>query len=184
MKRLLALLIDATDPDLIEKWMADGSLPNFRRLREAGAYGRLSSTADWMAEATHYVFNTGRNPGATGLVAYSIWQKETMLSRTPTPDWLPSVPFWRSLQAGDARAIIVDPPDVYAPVSFNGLEVVGWATHDTLVPFQTFPPELARRIDDRFGSSLMPDESYGPMRKHDFLEDVRLLQTINRNFEA
>ena len=44
-RRLLAIGLDAAEPSLIERWIADGTLPNLRRLRQAGAYRRLASSA-------------------------------------------------------------------------------------------------------------------------------------------
>jgi predicted AlkP superfamily phosphohydrolase/phosphomutase len=184
MKRVLALLLDAASPDLIEKWTDDGSLPNLRCLREGGAYGRLGSVAEWLAEGTHYAFHMGRNPGATGLAGYAVWQKATMRSRTPALDWLPFTPFWRAFRDRDPRAVVVDPANVYAPEPFNGVEIIGWAAHDALAPYQSYPPELAHRIHQRFGSSLLPDEMYGLMSKGDFANTERLLQEINRSFKS
>lgn len=184
MKRVLALLLDAASPDLIEKWTDDGSLPNLRRLRQGGAYGRLSSVADTLAEGTHFAFHSGRHPAATGLVGYSVWQKETMRSRTPSPEWLPATPFWRLLTDSGPRAVVVDPACVYAPEPFHGTEIVGWATHDALTPFQSYPPEVADRIHGRFGSCLLHDESYALMTRREFMNTANLLREINRKFKG
>lgn len=184
MKRVLALLLDAASPDLIEKWTDDGNLPNLKRLREGGAYGRLGSAAEWLAEATHYAFLMGRNPGAIGLAGYSIWDKESMRARLPAADWLPFTPFWRAFGERGPRAVILDPADVYAPEPFNGAEIIGWATHHALAPYQSYPPELARRIQQHFGSSLLPDENYGLMTKREFESTSTVLHRINRKFSA
>jgi predicted AlkP superfamily phosphohydrolase/phosphomutase len=183
MTRVLAILLDAASPDLIEKWTDDGSLPNLKRLRKEGAYGRLDSVAEWLSEATHYVYHTGANPGATALAGYSIWDKETMQNRLPAADWRPFTPFWRTFREGGPRAVVVDPASVYAPEAFNGVEIIGWASHDALAPFQTYPPELAAGIERRFGSWLLPDESYGPMTKREFMSTVNLMQEINEKFK-
>ena len=182
MRRVFVLLIDAASPDLIETWTDDGTLPNLKALRGRGAYGRVGSVADWLAEATSYALFSGRNPAATGLHCGSMWQKETMKARTPGKDWLPFQPFWRTFDAGGPRAIVIDPPNVYPPEPFNGIEVIGWATHDTLAPFQTYPPALAATIQERFGSSLIGDEIYGLVSKRRFLDERRRMLEINRKF--
>jgi predicted AlkP superfamily phosphohydrolase/phosphomutase len=182
MRQVLVLVLDAASPDLIEKWTEDGTLPNLKRLRESGAYGRLDSVAEWLAEATPYAFFSGQGPAATGLHCHAMWQKETMVARAPAKDWLPYDPFWRAFGSRGPRAIVVDPPNVYPPEPFNGLEVIGWATHDTLAPFKTYPPELAARIHNRFGSALMSDEMYGLVSKQQFLEDRRNMLEISGKF--
>jgi predicted AlkP superfamily phosphohydrolase/phosphomutase len=183
MKRVMVLVLDAAPPDLIEKWMADGSLPNLKRLRETGAYGRLESVAEWLAEATPYAFYSGQNPASTGLHCYTMWQKETMQARSPGKDWIPYQPFWRAFQKNGPRAIVVDPSNVYPPEPFNGSEVIGWATHDALAPFQSYPPELAGWIQSQFGSNLLPDEKYGLVSKREFMDERRTLLELNRTFK-
>ena len=46
MSRLLVIGLDSADADLIESWMSAGHLPAFARLREEGAWGRLSTSAE------------------------------------------------------------------------------------------------------------------------------------------
>jgi predicted AlkP superfamily phosphohydrolase/phosphomutase len=182
MRRVFVLLIDAASPDLIEKWTDDGTLPNLQRLRAGGLYGRVDSVAEWLAEATPYALFTGQNPAATGLHCWAMWQKETMRARAPGKDWLPYKPFWRSFEDKGPRAIVIDPPNVYPPEPFNGVEVIGWATHDTLASFQTHPPELAGQIRRRVGAALLPDEIYGLVSKREFLNQRRTMFEINTRF--
>jgi predicted AlkP superfamily phosphohydrolase/phosphomutase len=182
MKRVLALLLDAAEPELIERWMEDGSLPNLKRLRERGMYGRLRPVDEWLAECEQYAFWSGQNPAATGLYYYIMWHKESMTVRPPGPDWQPHRPFWRSFERGGPRAVVLDAPNVYPPEPFNGAEVIGWATHDAMAPFQSYPPEFAAWIHRRFSSSLLPDERYGPLSKREFLKELRSMQQLNEKF--
>jgi len=182
MKRMLVLLLDSASPPLIEKWTDDGSLPNLKRLREGGRYGRLGSVAEWLAEATCYSLYSGRNPGATGLHCFTMWQKESMKLRPPGRDWLPYEPFWRSFGQGGPRAVVLDAANVYPPEPFNGVEIIGWATHDTLAPFQSYPPETAAWVDRHFGSMLIGDERYGLLTKREFLADRQHLLDLSRKF--
>jgi hypothetical protein len=91
-----------------------------------------------------------------------MWRKETMEIRSPGKDWMPVQPFWRTFQAGGPRAIVLDASNVYAPEPFHGVEIVGWATHDALGPFESYPPEVADWVRRQFGVGLLPDEMYGP----------------------
>jgi predicted AlkP superfamily phosphohydrolase/phosphomutase len=176
------LLVDAASPDLLEKWTDDGTLPNLKRLRDRGIYGRVGESRHWLAEAMPYMIFSGQSPAETGLHCYAMWQKETMRARPPTKDWLPCQPFWRAFDENGPRAIVLDPPNVYPPEPFNGLEVIGWATNDKLAPFQSYPPELARQIHGKFGSDLLPDEFYGLIRKSQFLHERQMMSDINARF--
>jgi len=64
--RVLLIGLDAAEPRLVERWMTDGSLPNLRRLRDSGSYGRLASTADWISASPWPTFYTGTSPGDHG----------------------------------------------------------------------------------------------------------------------
>ncbi len=182
MRKILAIVLDAAEPTLIEKWMEDGSLPNLKRLKLKGAYGRLNSVAGWLAEAVPYCFYTGRNPASHGAHCYVMFEKETMKFRPPGPDWLPIRPFWRDFQAGGPRAVVLDVSNGPAPEPFNGVEIAGWATHDALVPFQTFPPEMAAWIRARYGAAILPDEIYSLVSKRDFVKTRQLLLEISQRF--
>jgi len=183
MKRILAIVLDAAAPELIEQWTDDNSLPNLRQLREKGAYGRLRSVAEFLAEAAPYAFFTGRNPAATGLHFYAMWDRESMQVRPPDRDWLAYEPFWRTFRGAGPRAVVLDPSNVYPPEPFNGAEIIGWATHDALAPFQSYPPQLAQWVRRQFGASLLPDERYGLISKREFMAEYRRMIALNERFE-
>ncbi len=182
MPRVMALQLDGASPELIEKWTDDGSLPNLPPPARAGWLRAPGIRGSRMAEATHAVFNTGQNPAATGISGYSVWDPTTMRSRTPAADWLPFTPFWRTFTDSGPRAVVIDPGTVDAPQPFHGVEIIGWATHDALAPFQTWPPDLAAGVSRRFGAPLLPDEYYGLITKREFRETAHLAHEINRKF--
>jgi predicted AlkP superfamily phosphohydrolase/phosphomutase len=184
MKKVFAIVLDAADPDLIEKWADDGSLPNLKRLHERGAYGRLTSVAENLLESVPYTFFSGRNPASHGAQGYATWHAESMTFRPPGPDWLPLVPFWRSFPDNGPRSIVLDVSNIYPLMPFNGIEIVGWASHDSLQPFGAYPPELAGQIDKKYGSGLLPDEFYGLLTRQEFLKDRDLIFDITRKFTA
>jgi len=182
MQRLVVLVLDAASPDLVERWTEDGSLPNLKRLKETGGYGRLDSIAGWLPEAASFAFVSGQNPAATGIHCHMMWDPAAMKIHPPSREWLPHEPFWRSFGPDGARAVVVDPSNVYPPLPFNGVEIHGWANHDTLMEFQTYPPDLAGWVRSRFGSALLPDEMYGLPSRSDFVDRFDRLMEINHRF--
>ena len=56
---ILALGLEAADPDLLEAWLDAGELPNFRALIERGGYRRLRSCTDVSSGATWPSITTG-----------------------------------------------------------------------------------------------------------------------------
>jgi predicted AlkP superfamily phosphohydrolase/phosphomutase len=65
--RTIVLGFDGMDPDLTERWMAKGLLPNFARLAKEGFYQRLPTTNPAQSPVAWSSFATGLNPGGHGL---------------------------------------------------------------------------------------------------------------------
>ena len=65
--RLIVLGFDGMDPNLTDKWMADGSLPHFAQLARSGHYQRLATTNPPQSPVAWASFATGANPGAHGI---------------------------------------------------------------------------------------------------------------------
>lgn len=156
--QLLLIGLDAAEPRLIEQWMADGSLPNLRALRERGAYGRLASSADWLAGSPWPTFYSGVLPGEHGFYQHLRWHPDRMQTERATPARLPLTPFWRELSGRGPRVLALDVPLTYAPPPFHGVEISGWASHDGLVPPCAFPAEMMRWADREVAPSPAVDE--------------------------
>ena len=142
LRRVLLIALDAAEPELVERWMADGSLPNLRNLRRIGLYGRLASSAKWLTGSPWPTFFTGRSPADHGVYQFLQWRADEMQARRPTPDWLPVQPFWRDFGRDGRRAITLDIPQTYSPEPFDGIEITGWASHDTLAPPGAYPAAI------------------------------------------
>jgi predicted AlkP superfamily phosphohydrolase/phosphomutase len=44
MKKVILIGIDGATPELIEKWINEGFLQNFKKIMNGGSYGHLKST--------------------------------------------------------------------------------------------------------------------------------------------
>src|SRR3990170_8078107 len=104
-KSVLAIALDAAELSLVERWMNDGTLPTLKRLRSKGAYGKLTSSAEWLAGSPWPTFYTGTAPGEHGLYETTQWQPEKMQYSQVSPRWLPLCPFWRNLERKELRVI-------------------------------------------------------------------------------
>ena len=62
IKRLIFLGLDGQDPKLTDRWMAEGKLPNFKKLSELGCYRRLHSTYPSISPVAWSSFATGVQP--------------------------------------------------------------------------------------------------------------------------
>jgi predicted AlkP superfamily phosphohydrolase/phosphomutase len=63
--RVVVLGFDGVDAGLVERWMAEGQLPNLARLRQEGTYTPLGTTNPPQTPVSWSSFSTGLNPGRT-----------------------------------------------------------------------------------------------------------------------
>lgn len=158
------IALDAAEPSLVERWMDEGHLPNLSRLRDEGSYGRLRSSAEWLAGSPWPTFHTGTLPGDHGHHHFVQWRKEQMDLVRPSAEWLPMRAFWRDAGRSGCRVLAIDVPSAYGPRPFDGIEIYGWCNTDLLAARGSYPPEVFDWAQKRFGPSRMPDEVYSMER--------------------
>lgn len=66
-QKVIVLGFDGIDPNLLEKWVSAGLLPNIRRLMTDGTYSRLRTTNPAESPVAWSSFATGLNPGKHGI---------------------------------------------------------------------------------------------------------------------
>lgn len=159
-QKVVMIGLDAAEPRLIEQWTADGTLENLARLREGGAYGRLQSSADWLVGSPWPTFYTSTTPAEHGFYNYLGWRADRMACLRPDVEHTPLQPFWRDLSRLGPRVVVLDAPLTYQAEPFNGVEIAGWATHETLVPPYSTPESAMKWIARRFGRSARKHEIY------------------------
>ncbi|MEM7212888.1 MAG: alkaline phosphatase family protein [Pseudomonadota bacterium] len=146
----LMIGLDAGEISLVESWMADGSLPTLASLRNRGAYGPLASTAEWLVGSPWPTFYAGIPPEEHGLCHYLLWRADQMNMERVDPSWLPVEPFWHGLARSGRRAVVINVPVKYAPTAFDGIEIGGWAAHESLMPPAAHPPEVMNWLHESF----------------------------------
>lgn len=177
--RVLMIGLDAGEPSLIERWTADGSLPNLAKLKASGVYGRLASSAEWLVGSPWPSFYTSSTPADHGFYHYLLWHPDRMATARPTDAVLPMRPFWRDLGAR-ARVLAVDVPLTYNAEPFNGVEIAGYGTHETLIGTASSPPELLARVTREFGAPARLDEIYDLSKPKDLLRERDSMLAITR----
>src|SRR5436190_8335395 len=78
-RRVVIIGLDGQDPELNEKWMNEGLLPNFSRLREAGAFSRLGTTLPAESPVAWSSFQTGCNPGKHRIYDFLVPNRKSLM---------------------------------------------------------------------------------------------------------
>lgn len=142
--------LDGATFDLIEPWVADGSLPHLARLMAEGTWGRLRSTVPPATFPAWTSLMTGVNPGQHGILDFTrrlpgTYQVEFL---NGTYRRRPSV--WRLLSQAERRVGVIGLPATYPPEPLNGFLISG------------FDAPVATGIDRSF---VYPAELYDDIRQ-------------------
>ncbi len=154
VKTAIFLGLDGLDPNLAEKWMDEGKLPNLSRLRGQGTYRRLRTTFPALSPVAWSTFATGVNPGRHNIFDFlnrdlrtyapelssakvrpplrflKIGSWRIPLSRATVELRRKSEPFWKILGRNAIGSTILRVPITFPPESFKGRLLSAMSTPD------------------------------------------------------
>jgi predicted AlkP superfamily phosphohydrolase/phosphomutase len=183
LKKLIFVGLDGLDPALTEKYMAEGKLPNFSRLKGQGSYRRLRTTFPPLSPVAWSTFATGVNPAkhnifdflnrdlrsyAPELSSSKVRPAEHFrFGRWSLPRSRPTVemrrksePFWKILGRHAVGSTILRVPITFPPDEFAGRMLSAMATPDlrgTQGTFSLFTTGPVNGGVNRFGLSQKGD---------------------------
>ena len=145
-KRVLILGIDGLDPNILERMMNSGELPNFSRLRSEGTFARLQTSIPPESPVAWTCAATGVNPGRHGLFDFirrdarkylpdlSILRPEKRrllsLSAEAFAPASTAETFWDILSAQGKKVTVIRWPVTFPPQRVNGRLLSGLGTPD------------------------------------------------------
>jgi predicted AlkP superfamily phosphohydrolase/phosphomutase len=145
VKKVVIVGLDGQDPELTDRFMREGLLPNFTRLGEQGSYTRLQTTLPAESPVAWSSFQTGCNPGRHRVFDFLVPNRKSYLpelcsariqppSRTlalgkyTIPLSKPRIQFerksqsfWKILGDHGIFSTILRVPITFPPESFHGL---------------------------------------------------------------
>lgn len=162
IKKVIFLGLDGLDPNLTERWMDEGKLPNLSRMRESGSYHRLRTTFPPLSPVAWSTFATGVNPGRHNIFDFlnrnlrnyapelssarvshvkrsfqiGPWRLKT--SRPAVELLRKSEPFWKILGRYGIGSTILRVPITFPPEPFPGRLLSAMSTPDLLGTQGTF----------------------------------------------
>lgn len=175
-KKVLVLGMDGMDPQLLQRFMDEGKLPNFKRLAEQGDFRPLTTSNPPQSPVAWSNFITGMNPGGHGIFDFIHRDPNTMLpylstSRVEPPQrtlnlgsWVLPLSsgkvsllrqgkaFWEILAEHGTPATVYRVPANFPPVESPARTFAGMGTPDILGTYGTFsfytddPPDNAESI--------------------------------------
>lgn len=173
--RVIILGLDGLEPGLAEKYMAEGKLPNLKRLRTEGTYARLRTTTPAISPVAWSSFMTGCEPSKHNIFDFlsrdpktylpdlssarigkakrklTLGKYEIPLSKPEIRGLRKSVPFWKILGDRGIFSTILRVPITFPPEKFAGHLLSGMCAPDlkgsqgTFSFYTTDPGKIEKR---------------------------------------
>ncbi len=153
-RRVIIVGLDGFDPELTEKYMAAGKLPNLEKLKKTGGYARLKTTTPAISPVAWSSFMTGCEPSKHNIFDFLSRDPRTYLPTLSSARILPparrlrlgkkawpvgkpviqgfrrSVPFWKILGEKGVGGTVLRVPITFPAEKFRGHLLSGMCTPD------------------------------------------------------
>jgi predicted AlkP superfamily phosphohydrolase/phosphomutase len=156
--RVLVIGLDSMDHRLIERWCAEGRLPNIARVRERAVEFALDNALDALPGSIWVELSTGRSVGHDGryYVPQQLRTGEAIPRVVEPRDVDTSKDFWTIAGAHGKRVVAFDIPERVPHRGLNGIHLGEWNGHDSSWSTMSEPPELAAKVAARFPAHPVP----------------------------
>ncbi|MFQ6082155.1 MAG: alkaline phosphatase family protein [Candidatus Aminicenantia bacterium] len=154
INQVVIIGLDGLDPRLTEKFMAEGKLPNFSKLKKEGTFSQLKTTTPAISPVAWSSFITGVNPAKHNIFDFLSRDPKTYLPdlssarigkakrtisirRYSIPVGKPEIkllrkskPFWKLLGEKGIFSTVLRVPITFPPEKFNGVLLSGMCVPD------------------------------------------------------
>lgn len=185
-KKVIILGVDAMDPQITEKLMQEGRLPNLAYLKTKGSYSHLKTTIPSESVVAWTSFATGLNPGNHGIFDFIMRDPQTYfpylsLNEISTSKGEIKIkirrkgePFWNILSKSKVPCFIYFCPNTFPPDRLLGKMLSGMGVPDisgTMGKFSFYTSKTLTKEDkDSRGkiirieskNNIIETEIYGP----------------------
>jgi len=156
-KKVLVIGLDCAPPELVfEQWRDD--LPNFRRVMDHGAWGKLESCIPAITVPAWSSMLSSKDPGTLGFYGFRnrgdySYEKQILANATAVK----TDRVWDILSRAGKKVITVGVPQTYPPRPVNGIQVGCFLTPSTKNPDRpyTYPAAVMQEIEATVGDYLV-----------------------------
>lgn len=175
MAKLMILGLDGVPWKLIERWVYEWNLENFKRIIKNGVYGKLISTIPCNTCPALPSFYTGKNPGNLGIFDF-IKPDGSLVTHKD----LKSPAFWDYLSQYGFMSCIAGTRMTYPVPEVRGVFITGILVAGEDKRYLVYPKELWDEVKD-FYPSKKERELYEKMTKNPEKNVGRIYEFCRRN---
>ena len=173
-ERAVILGFDGMDPDLADRFMREGRLPNLAKLRDKGTFSKLRTTFPPISPVAWSTFMTGVNPGKHNIYDFlardtsnylpflssaeikgpkrhiKIGKYSIPFGKTEIKAMRKGTPFWHWLGNAGIFSSVIRVPVTFPPEKFQGVLLSGMCVPDLKGSQGTFCLCTTRMSSDKF----------------------------------
>jgi len=170
-RKMIVIGLDCAAPELVfDRWI--DRLPNLRRLRDEGVYGRIKSTIPPITVPAWMSMLTSKDPGELGIYGFRNRKSYDYFDFfIATSSAVKERKVWDYFSEAGLKVGLLGIPQTYPPVPVNGFMVSGFLTPDTDSRY-TYPEELKARIASVVGNYIIDAEEYRTEKKDELLGTI------------
>src|SRR5438128_3896579 len=174
IKRAVIVGFDGMDPELAERFINEGKLPNLAKLRERGTFKKLRTTFPAISPVAWSTFMTGVNPGKHNIYDFlgrdlnnylpflssaeirgpkrsvKIGKYVIPLGKPTVKGMRHGTPFWHWLGKAGIFCSVIRVPVTFPPEKFDGVLLSGMCVPDLKGSQGTFCLCTTRKIGGKF----------------------------------
>jgi len=182
-ERAIVLGLDGVDPDVVDLLVAEGQLPNFAKLREAGAHARLLSSEPLLSPILWTTIATGKTPDQHGITSFVAVNEKTGQRLPVTSPMRRAKALWNVISDHGQSVAVVGWWATWPAETVNGTIVSDHTAYHFLFPegqtgarnsvgivhppeFQPVVDRLIRRPESLTKSELEPFVNVGENELH------------------
>lgn len=180
VNQVVIIGLDGMEPTLVEKFMNEGKLPHFSKLKNTGVYKKLATTIPSISPVAWSSFMTGCHPAKHNIFDFlsrnpqtylpdlssaqisgpkkflSLGKYKIPLSKPVIKGLRKSIPFWKILGQNGIFSTILRIPITFPPEKFYGHLVSGMCAPDLKGSQGTFSFYSSEKTDIGEGGMVIP----------------------------
>jgi len=151
-RRVIAIGLEALDPDLVDSWCDDGQLPVLSSLRERGTWRRLRSTTEISSGTAWSSLTSGVGPGGhSSFFFHRQLQSGSYNIVKKYADEIFNEPVWMRLSDTGHRVAVIEVPGAKLHDGINGVEILSWGAQAPNLNPQLGTPSYLDELNAQFG---------------------------------
>jgi len=166
--RVLVIGLDAAESTLLERWSAEGRLPNISAVADGAAIWRLDNPLETLPGAVWPEIETGRSCGKMAQYFHpdQIHTGEGRLRPVRAQEIATAQYYWSIASRAGCRVAVIDPSHAVPSGTVNGVELMQWGVHDRVYPLAArLPGEYSRLLAKHGAYPVFSCDTYRPDRR-------------------